>query len=82
LLISKEENVARKVIETITSDLSNVTIPEGEVWTMQISHPDGRRKTYRLDISEKEAMEYGAKGVEVARRGRPKGSSNRKTNGG
>ena len=69
--------MARKIVETVVSDLSGQTIKEGEAWTMQLEPPDGRRNKYRLDLSEAEAMELAAKGQEVKRRGRPAGSKNR-----
>jgi hypothetical protein len=64
--------VARKVIETVVSDLNGQTIKEGEAWTLRLTAPDGRRNSYELDVSEAEALELGAKGREIRRRGRPK----------
>lgn len=70
--------MAKNTVVTITSDLSNELIPEGEAWTMTLTPPDGRRTGFELDLSEEEALELGRKGRELAkRRGRPKGSRNR-----
>ena len=69
--------MARQVVETVVSDLSGQTIAPGQVWVMELSSEDGRRNKYRLDISEAEALEFGAKGTEVKKRGRPAGSKNR-----
>jgi len=69
--------VARKVVETVVSDLSGQTIPEGQVWVMELSSEDGRKNKFRLDLSEAEAQEFTAKGTEIKRRGRPAGSKNR-----
>jgi hypothetical protein len=69
--------MARKIVETVVSDLSGKTIKDGEAWTMQLEPPDGRRNKYRLDLSEAEAMEFAAKGQEIKRLGRPPGSRNK-----
>lgn len=53
--------MARKVVETVVSDLSGHTIKEGEAWIMELTPPDGRRNKYRLDLSEAEAQEFAAK---------------------
>jgi hypothetical protein len=44
---------------------------------MTLTPPDGRRKKVQLDISESEAQEFAAKGTEIKRRGRPRGSKNK-----
>lgn len=69
--------MARRVVETVVSDLNGQTIKEGEAWVMELQPPDGRRNKYRLDLSEAEAMEFAAKGQEIKRRGRPPGSRNK-----
>lgn len=69
--------MARQIVETVVSDLSGQTIETGEVWTMEISPPSGRRSRYRLDLSEAEAMDFASKGTEIKRRGRPPGSRNK-----
>jgi hypothetical protein len=73
----KEESMARKVVETVVSDLSGQTIKEGDIWTMELTPEDGRKNKFRLDLSETEAMEFAAKGTEIKRRGRPPGSRNK-----
>lgn len=69
--------MARRIVETVVSDLSNQAIRDGEAWTMTLEPPDGRRNRYRLDLSEAEALQFVAKGTEIKRRGRPPGSRNR-----
>lgn len=69
--------MARKIVETVVSDLSDQAIKDGDAWTMTLEPPDGRRNKYRLDLSETEALEFAAKGTEIKRRGRPPGSRNK-----
>jgi hypothetical protein len=69
--------MARNTTVTITSDLSGEPIPEAEAWVVTITPPDGRKASYRLDVTEAEAREWGTKGEEVTKkRGRPRGSKN------
>jgi hypothetical protein len=69
--------MARQIVETVVSDLSGETIRSGEVWTMELLPPAGRRSRYRLDLSQAEALDFASKGTEVKLRGRPPGSRNR-----
>jgi hypothetical protein len=62
--------MARELIERVISDLSGKEIPAGQVWTMTLTPPDGRRNPIRLDITEAEAHEWASRGSEVKRRGR------------
>jgi hypothetical protein len=71
--------MARTVIERVISDISGREIPDGGVWTMTLTPPDGRRNPVRLDISEDEARQWTSKGTEVKRRGRRPGAGTAKT---
>ena len=62
--------MARRVIEQVVSDLSGDEISDGKAWTMTITPPDGRSRSFRLDISESEAKSFTGKGTEVKRRRR------------
>lgn len=64
----------RKVIESVSSDLSGKDIPDGQAWTMTLTPPDARRNPVRLDISEAEAKQFVSKGTEIKRRGRRPGT--------
>jgi hypothetical protein len=66
--------MTRVVIERVVSDLSGEEIPDGKVWTMTLTPPDGRRNPVRLDISESEAQQWLSRGTEVKRRGRRPGT--------
>jgi hypothetical protein len=70
--------VAREVTTVIRSDLSGDHVPEDEAVIMTLTFSDGRRNRWELDISEKEAQGFIAKGGrEIKRRGRRPGSRNR-----
>jgi hypothetical protein len=69
--------MARRIIETIVSDLSGEPIEEGEAWTMLLTPSDGRRNRVELDVSSAEAAAFLSKGREIKRRGRKPGSKNR-----
>lgn len=70
--------MARRVVETVVSDLNGQTIKDGEAWVMQLIPPDGRRNKHELDLSEAEAQSFIAKGGrEIKRRGRKPGSKNK-----
>jgi hypothetical protein len=66
--------VARKTV--LVSDLSGEEIPDGDGAKVRITFTDARRGTIELDVSAEEAKAMGAKGRQVARRGRkPKTAS-------
>lgn len=69
--------MARKTIVRVVSDLSGKELSDKEAWTMLLSPPDGRANKVQLDLSADEAREFAAKGTEIKRRGRPKGSKNK-----
>jgi hypothetical protein len=74
--------MAREVTTVIKSDLSGEMIPEDQAVTMTLTFADGRRNRVELDLSESEAKQFVAKGREIKRRGRPRGSRNKtKTEG-
>ncbi len=74
--------MAREVTTVIKSDLSGAMIPEDQAVTMTLTFADGRRNKVELDLSESEAKQFVAKGREIKRRGRPRGSRNKaKTEG-
>ena len=66
--------MARKVIETVVSDLSGETIADGDAWTMVLTPIDGRRNKVELDVSTAEAEAFIGKGREIKRRGRRPGT--------
>lgn len=66
--------MAKKVV--LVSDLSGEEIPENDGAKVRITFTDARRGTIELDVTAEEARAMGAKGRQVARRGRkPKSSS-------
>jgi hypothetical protein len=69
--------MAREVTTVIKSDLSGEMIPEDQAVTMTLAFADGRRNRVELDLSESEAEQFVAKGREIKRRGRPRGSRNK-----
>ena len=69
--------MAREITTVIRSDLSGELVPEGQAVTMTLSFADGRRNKIELDLSEAEAHDFLAKGREIKRRGRPRGSRNK-----
>jgi hypothetical protein len=60
--------VARKTV--IVSDLSGEVIEEGQAAKVRISFDDARRGSIEMDVTADEAKQIGAKGRQVARRGR------------
>jgi len=65
--------VARKTV--VVSDLSGETIEDGKGAKVRISFEDARSGSVEMDVTAEEARAMGAKGRQVARRGRkPKGS--------
>lgn len=73
--------MAREVTTVVKSDLSGELIPDGEAWRMELTPPDGRRNKVALDLSEDEAKPFLSKGVEIKRRGRRPGSTNKAASG-
>jgi hypothetical protein len=69
--------VAREVTTVIRSDLSGEIVPEERVVLVTFEFPDGRRNRVELDVGEWEIEDMLAKGREIKRRGRPKGSRNK-----
>jgi hypothetical protein len=64
--------VARKTV--VVSDLSGETIEEGQGAKVRIVFDNARRGSIELDVTANEGKAMGAKGRQVARRGRkPKG---------
>jgi hypothetical protein len=65
--------MARKTI--VVSDLSGEAIEEGKGAKVRITFDDARSGSLELDVTADEARAMGAKGRQVARRGRrPKSS--------
>jgi hypothetical protein len=65
--------VARKTV--VVSDLSGKTIEENKGAKVRITFEDARSGAIELDVTSDEARAMGAKGRQVARRGRrPKSS--------
>jgi hypothetical protein len=60
--------VARKTV--VVSDLSGETIDTGNGAKVRIVFDDARRGSIEMDVTADEAKEMGAKGRQVARRGR------------
>jgi hypothetical protein len=60
--------VARKTV--LVSDLSSEEIQEGKGAKMRITFEDARSGSIELDVTADEARAMGAKGRQVARRGR------------
>jgi hypothetical protein len=66
--------MARKTV--LVSDLSGDEIQENDGAKVRITFADARRGAIELDVTAEEAKAMGAKGRQVARRGRkPKSSS-------
>jgi hypothetical protein len=65
--------VARKTV--LVSDLSGKEISENDGAKVRITYADARRGAIELDVTAEEAKEMGAKGRQVARRGRKPKSS-------
>jgi hypothetical protein len=65
--------VARKTV--VVSDLSGETIQDGKGAKVRITFDDARSGSLELDVTAEEARAMGARGRQVARRGRrPKSS--------
>jgi hypothetical protein len=65
--------MARKTV--LVSDLSGKEIQDGHAAKVRITFDDARRGSIELDVTAEEGKSMGAKGRQVARRGRrPKGS--------
>jgi hypothetical protein len=65
--------MARKTV--LVSDLSGEEIQDGQGAKVRISFDDARRGSIEMDVTADEGKAMGAKGRQVARRGRkPKGS--------
>ena len=60
--------MAKKVV--LVSDLSGEEIREGKGAKVRISFADARSGSIELDVTAEEARAMGAKGRQVARRGR------------
>ena len=60
--------MAKKTV--FVSDLSGKEIAEGKGAKIRISFEDARTGSYELDATAEEALELGAKGRKVGRRGR------------
>jgi hypothetical protein len=60
--------VARKTV--VVSDLSGETIADGNGAKVRIVFDDARRGSIEMDLTADEAKAMGAKGRQVARRGR------------
>jgi hypothetical protein len=69
--------VAREVTTVVRSDLSGEIVQENQVVLVTFEFPDGRRNRVELDAGEWEVQDMLAKGRELKRRGRPKGSRNK-----
>lgn len=69
--------MATEKIVIVKSDITGQQIPEGEVWEMLLSPPDGRKNKVRLDVAENEIQQFLSAGAEVKRRGRRPGSKNK-----
>lgn len=69
--------MAREVTTVIRSDLSGEIVQEGQAVLVSFEFPDGRRNKVELDAGEWEVQDMLAKGRELKRRGRPKGSRNK-----
>jgi hypothetical protein len=68
-----EKNMARKTV--VVSDMSGEQIPDGKGAKVRITFDDARSGAIEMDVTADEARAMGAKGRQVARRGRrPKGS--------
>ena len=65
--------MARKTV--LVSDLSGKEISENDGARVRITFADARRGAIELDVTAEEAKEMGAKGRQVARRGRKPKSS-------
>lgn len=66
--------MARKTV--LVSDLSGEEIQDGQGAKVRISFEDARRGSIEMDVTADEAKAIGAKGRQVARRGRkPKPAS-------
>jgi hypothetical protein len=65
--------MARKTV--VVSDLSGETIQEGQGAKVRIVFDDARRGAIEMDVTADEAKAIGAKGRQVARRGRKPKSS-------
>jgi hypothetical protein len=65
--------MARKTV--LVSDLSGEEIEEGKGAKVRISFEDARSGSLELDVTANEARAMGAKGRQVARRGRKPKSS-------
>lgn len=71
--------MVREIIERFISDLSGKDIPAGRAVTITLAFEDGRRNKVELDAAESEVADLVKKGREIKRRGRPPGSTTRKT---
>jgi hypothetical protein len=60
--------MAKKTVRV--SDLSGDEIQDGDGATVRIVYADARRGSVELDVTTEEARAMGAKGRQVARRGR------------
>jgi hypothetical protein len=66
--------VARRTV--VVSDLSGETIQDAKGAKVRITFDDGRAGSIEMDVTAEEGRAMGAKGRQVARRGRkPKASS-------
>jgi hypothetical protein len=65
--------VARKTV--VVSDLSGEQIDEGRGAKVRITFADARSGSIEMDVTSEEARAMGAKGRQVARRGRKPKSS-------
>jgi hypothetical protein len=65
--------MARKTV--VVSDLSGEQISEGKGAKVRITFDDGRAGSIEMDVTADEARAMGAKGRQVARRGRKPKSS-------
>jgi hypothetical protein len=66
--------MARKTV--LVSDLSGEEIKDGDGAKVRITFTDARRGSLEMDVTADEAKAMGAKGRQVARRGRrPKAAS-------
>jgi len=71
--MQKGVSMAKKVV--LVSDLSGEEIQEGKGAKVRITFEDARSGSLELDVTADEARAMGAKGRQVARRGRkPKAS--------
>ena len=71
--MQKGASMAKKVV--LVSDLSGEEIQEGKGAKVRITFEDARSGSLELDVTADEARAMGAKGRQVARRGRkPKAS--------